>query len=335
MKNAECEVSAGGNVLARFENRHEPPSLNKLVGTLLDDQKSSWPDLQQGYENLHAVRTRRLFCGSFSLYLQFNPARIASTAAPSDPAAIKRRRCFLCVRNRPREQKAVIYRRRYAILCNPYPIFPGHLTIAHLHHEPQAIETEFAYLFMLAEDLGPDYLVFYNGPLCGASAPDHMHFQASPQGVMPIEEDLQSTSRQYMQRRVNDVDLTRFVDLGREVLMLEGRNPTSMEGVMKRLFDLMRQMSRKPSEPMVNLYCTYSGSSWRLVAFLRGKHRPDAYFLKDKGRIMISPGLVDMGGLIVTPREEDFYTLDAESAQDILREVSLEGNLASDLFSRL
>lgn len=334
MKQAENEVTAGGNILARFENGHAFPPLQTVVGTLLNDQKSCWPDLQQGYKNLHAVRTRRLECGRFSLCLQFNPARIISTAAPSDPAAIRDRRCFLCARNLPREQKAIIYRRRYAILCNPYPIFPGHLTIAHLHHRPQAIEPEFPYLFKLAEDLGPDYLVFYNGPQCGASAPDHMHFQASPKGVMPIEDDLQNADRRFTRKRVDDINLTRFRDLGREIFMLEGRSQAAMEEVMTRFCDLMRQMSRSQTEPMMNLFCTHLGSSWQLVVFLRSKHRPEAYFLEGAGRIMISPGLVDMGGLIVTPREEDFHSMDAESAQDILREVSLEEDLADDLFSR-
>jgi hypothetical protein len=335
MKYENVKCVAGKDVLSCYGDGHDSPPLPTLARTLLESQKTSWPFLKTSYENLATIRTRRLKCDHSSLILQFNPARLISTAAAVDPITINNRKCFLCIENLPEAQRAIEYRGRYLILCNPYPIFPGHFTIAFLHHKPQAIETEFVHLLKLAEDFGPDYLVFYNGPQCGASAPDHMHFQASPRGIMPIEEEILQTGRQSCCKRIGHISLTRFRDLGREVLMLDGGTLAAMETVMNRLCNALRQMLNLSDEPMMNLFCSHSGSSWRLVIFLRRKHRPDAYFLENEGRLMISPGLVDMGGLIVTPREEDFDSLDCESARKILEEVSQDRNIVDDAISRL
>jgi hypothetical protein len=335
MKNEKAEGPARKKVLTCFESSHDSLPLYTLAEKLLESQKASWPDLKSGYENLKRIRTRRLKCEHFSLCLQFNPGRLISTAAPVDPAAIDCRRCFLCIENLPEAQRAIEYRRSYLILCNPYPIFPGHFTIPHLHHKPQAIEEEFVNFLRLAEDFGPDFLIFYNGPRCGASAPDHMHFQASPRGILPIERDIIHAGRQSSRKCIDDIHLTRFHGLGREVVMLDGESSAAMETIMIKFCDLIKQMLGLSDEPMMNLFCSYSGSAWRLVIFLRRKHRPDAYFLENGKRIVISPGLVDMGGLMIAPREEDFNSLNGETAKKILQEVSLEPDILEDIISML
>jgi hypothetical protein len=335
MKKHDDECAGRSNVLARFDGDHDSEPLKTLVESLLDQQKASWRDFAAHSEKLKNVRTRRFEYDRFSLALQFNYGRLKSTAAPVDPEVINSRRCFLCQENLPIEQKGILYRRSYMVLCNPYPIFPGHLTIAHLQHRPQAIETEFTALLKLAEDFGPDYLVFYNGPQCGASAPDHMHFQGAPKGLMPIEQDLLRTRGPLDRKRISGVDITRFLGFGREIVMLEGRELAELAAVMNRFCDVMKQMLHLTAEPMINLYSSYSGCSWQVVLFLRSKHRPDVYFSESDGRIMVSPGLVDMGGLLITPREKDFDNLDARSAGKILQEVSLESRTVEDVMARL
>jgi len=335
MKTQDDRSAAERNILACFDDDRDSMPLKTLVANLLDQQKASWPDLAAGIEKLKNVRTRRFEYGRFSLALQFNPGRIKSTAAPIDPVAINGRRCFLCRENLPIEQKGILYRRNYIILCNPYPIFPGHLTIAHRQHRPQAIETEFSVLLKLAEDFGPDYLVFYNGPQCGASAPDHMHFQGAPKGFMPIEQDLLRAGGPFDRKRIDGTDVARLHGFGREIVMLEGRELTGVAAIMRRFCDVMKQMLHLTEEPMMNLYSSYSGCSWQVVIFLRSKHRPDAYFSENDDRIVVSPGLVDMGGLVITPREEDFNALDANATRKILQEVSLESRTVEDVLARL
>ncbi len=335
MKKHNDDAQDGAIVLACFDDDHDSEPLMTLVGNLLDQQKASWREFAAHCEELKNVRTRRFEYDRFSLVLQFNPGRIKSTAASVNLSAINGRKCFLCPHNLPDEQKGILYRRNYIILCNPYPIFPGHLTIAHRQHRPQAIETEFTALLMLAEDFGPDYLFFYNGPQCGASAPDHLHFQGAPKGLMPIERDMLRAGGPLDRKRISGVDITRFHGFSREIVMLEGRELAELAAVMSRFCDVMRQTLQLTAEPMMNLYSSYSGCSWQVVLFLRSKHRPDVYFSENNDRIMVSPGLVDMGGLLITPREKDFDNLDARSAGKILQEVSLENRTVEDVLARL
>jgi len=335
MKKPDDECLGRGNVLACFDDNHDSEPLTTLVANLLDQQKASWREFAAHSEKLKDVRTRRFEYGRFSLALQFNPGRIKSTAAPLDPDAINGRRCFLCQEHLPGEQKGILYRGDYIILCNPYPIFPGHLTIAHRQHQPQAIEKEFIALLKLAEDFGPDHLVFYNGPQCGASAPDHLHFQGSPKGLMPIEQNLLHAGGPFDRKRIDGTDITRFHGFGREIVMLEGREISEVAAVMRRFCDVMKQILHLTVEPMMNLYSSYSGCSWQVVIFLRSKHRPDVYFSENDDRVVVSPGLVDMGGLLITPREEDFNALDADSTRNILQEVSLESRTVEDVLARL
>lgn len=321
-------------VFADFPD-HGEPSLPVIVGRLLESQRKVWPDLQRGMEALSSVQIRTIVGKHYSTLVQFNPIRITSTGAKVDPQTIARRKCFLCVENLPDPQRGVRYRDEYLILCNPAPIFRGHYTISHIAHRPQAIGDAIATLLALARDLSPSYQVFYNGPRCGASAPDHLHFQASPTGSIPM------TDRRFLERhannsvQINGIPVTLLHNTDRSVLVF--RAPTAPEAtlVLERILHAAGQVLGISEEPLVNILAWWTDTEWDLVVVLRSKHRPDAYFREDSEKLLISPAAVDMGGLVITPREEDFSRLDARTIKTIYREVSLESSLATTILEAL
>ena len=75
------------------------------------------------------------------------------------------------------------------------PVFSPHFTVSHLDHRPQAIAEQIDAFLRLMADFGSGWTVLYNGPRCGASAPDHLHFQAVPSGQMPIEKEILEKKR--------------------------------------------------------------------------------------------------------------------------------------------
>ncbi|HAR96325.1 MAG TPA: DUF4922 domain-containing protein, partial [Deltaproteobacteria bacterium] len=168
-----------------FDGGKEGPKLADLCRGLLDEQKTSWPQLSEAYEALGSAKTRLLACNGFSVRLLHNPGRLTSTDAKVDAADISRRPCFLCADRLPHPQKSILYRHEYLILSNPMPVMSGHLTIPHISHRPQTIIANTQTFLALAADLGKEWIILYNGPRCGASAPDHLHFQAVPRAAVP------------------------------------------------------------------------------------------------------------------------------------------------------
>lgn len=314
---------------AAFENRllarcdgPGGPSLAEWCSRLLEDQKRAWPELAAGHDALAKVRLRDIPCSGFSVRVQFNPKRMTSSAAKVDPESIRKRRCFLCPRHLPRSQRGILYRRDYLILCNPAPIFPRHYTISSLRHIPQLLEDHLEILLLLAEDFSGEATVLYNGPRSGASAPDHFHFQAFPAGALPLESAWEEKGRKRKIMNAGSVSLSRGTNLGRAVLVAEGRDALSVGRLLRTVIDGMKKISGEPGEPMMNILCTHGERGWRIVIFPRRSHRPGLYYREGDGRVLISPGAVDMGGLIITAREKDFMALDPGMVQDIFREVS-------------
>jgi hypothetical protein len=310
-------------IFARFDGR-AGSSLAGLCSRLLANQKKTWPDLAAGHEALAAVRLRDIPCPGFSVRVQFNPRRIVSSTARVDPESIRKRKCFLCPGNLPPPQKGILYRREYLILCNPAPIFPRHYTISFLHHIPQSLEEYLDVLLLLAEDFSGNATVLYNGPRSGASAPDHFHFQAAPSGAIPIEGVLDEKGRKKQVRHTDDASLSRGTNLGRTALIVEGSNARRVADMTLAVIGEMRKVLQESGEPMMNVLCSHGKSGWRVTLFPRGRHRPDMYYRGGDEQILISPGAVDMGGLIITSRERDFIVLDSDMVQAVFRDVSLD-----------
>ena len=259
-------------------------------------------------------------CSTF--VVQFNKERVRSSAAKVDSASIAQRPCFLCKENRPVGQKSIDYQGRYEILENPFPIFPKHLTIPTYRHTPQALQGRFGDMLQLAKDL-PEYTVFYNGPKCGASAPDHMHFQAGSRHFMPIEDEWQNRIGEHL-TVVGQTRLHLMNDVPRNTLMMIAE---SQEDAVK-LFDvIMESLSQK----MVNVLTYYEAGQWFTFIFVRTKHRPACYFAEGEEQMIISPASVDLGGVFITVREQDFQRINATDIERILQEVCWQEN-EIDLF---
>jgi ribosomal protein S18 acetylase RimI-like enzyme len=299
-------------------------NLPDLCQKLLSEQKNAWRDLREGYESFKDIRARDLPCRGFSVRLQYNPGRIKSSTADVAEKKIKERQCFLCLDHLPQGQKGIFYRSDYLILCNPMPVFSSHFTVSHLDHRLQAIAEHVNTFLQLMADFGSGWVILYNGPKCGASAPDHLHFQAAPSGQMPIEKETREEKRLTLMKQVDGVLLHRMRDLGREAILLEGDDLMAVDRALKGFLDALEKVLPIDEEPMINIAGLYEKSKWRLVIFPRQKHRPDAFFRKGDDRIVVSPGAIDMGGVVITPVEKDFNRLDGALVEDIFREVSLE-----------
>ena len=269
------------------------------------------------------------------MWLQFNPGRIVSTGAKVDARSIRERRCFLCVENLPEPQKGIVYKDRFLILCNPAPIFAEHFTISHIHHVSQILGPYIPAMLDLARDLSPQLTVFYNGPKCGASAPDHMHFQANPTGLIPVENAAQKKLHRVFRRSLDSVDILTLRDFGRQVIVLESLHRENLANVLNKLLDSLRQTVGVSEEPMMNVLCSFTDGAWRVILFPRSKHRPDVYFKEEAERVLISPAAVDIGGLIVTPLEKDFKTVNASLVESIFQEVSLPSAIVDETILRL
>jgi hypothetical protein len=322
-------------IFAYFDGNSPAVSLRDLCFELLTQQRNTWQKLAEAYAALDNVLVRDLHFDGFSVRLQFNPGRIFSSAANLDAEFLKKRSCFLCVEHLPEDQSGILYENEFLVLCNPAPIFPQHYTISSVRHEPQSIEGVLATFLALAEDFGSCFHVIYNGPCCGASAPDHLHFQAFPTGTLPVEDELQDYRKRILVKCHEDVSIYIRGGLGRSLLVVEGNNGVQVKSCLSRIIAAARNFLGVSGEPMMNLVCTYHGGTWCIMIFLRRKHRPDVYFRTDDQKMLISPGAIDMGGFLITPFEKDFMRLDASLMEDIFREVALDEGLVGGIIGSL
>lgn len=315
-------------VLAEFSGG-KALALPFLCQHLYDAQKKTWPKLAEACRNLASVHKRKL-PGAYDVYLQYNPARAISSGASVDAQSIRQRPCFLCQENLPVEQKGILYRSQYLILCNPAPIFEKHFTIVSLQHTLQEITSSINGFLQLSADMS-GYAVFYNGPACGASAPDHLHFQAVPKKFLPFLREIKKLP-------VCDTSSLRYVSgetFDRSVVLLESGDQDALSMQFETLLKALQSIMQTKVEPMVNVVCDHAGHRWRLIVFLRQKHRPDAYFEKGEKRIFISPGAVDMAGVVITPLLDNYNRLDYNAVREIYRDVSLSENTTDAVIRKL
>lgn len=325
----------GNQIFAQYVPSQNPPSLAQLAQDLLEQQKIAWPQLAEGYRALDSVRVRELHSEGFVVRLQFNPQRAVSSGAKVDAVSIQARPCFLCEENLPSQQKGISYRDDFLVLCNPAPIFGQHYTIAHVQHRPQAIDENVEILLKLAQEFSPQFSVFYNGPRCGASAPDHLHFQACPAQAIPIETQIHEPARRLPVKNLPGVTVHTIQEIGREVLLLTGSEENAMALALARTFAAMKVAMGSADEPMMNVICLFRDNLYQAIIFPRRKHRPEVYFREGEDRVLISPASVDMGGLIITPIEKDFLHLDAKLIASIYREVSITPETTKQIIDSL
>ena len=308
-------------------------------------QLEMWEAARIRFRDLQQVQTKELQGDIMAFTAQHNPARIVSTGAKIDAKTLAERPCFLCANNRPKEQLKKIIDTKYDLLVNPFPILPVHFTIAATQHGRQAIADCFTEIYNLLES-HPELTVFYNGPKCGASAPDHLHLQAGSGRLLPIQATWQRLSR----------NLNAVVDLGGN----QPENHVKGEGLWKitdypcpaflictkdrkqavMLFNLLYKhlpIAEEETEPMMNVLAwkgllpASTEEAFLTVVIPRKKHRPDCYTAEGEENMMVSPGALDMAGLIILPRKEDFEKINAQKIDHILKEVAVDEETADKI----
>lgn len=313
-------------ILARYFPGHAYADKAKA---LITQQKDSWGLVRKNYSDLEKIEKKVFKFNNFKIVVQFNPGRIVSSSAKVDDKSIKDRPCFLCADNLPSEQKGILYNNEYLILVNPFPIFEEHFTIPTIKHQPQQIAHSFPNMLSLAKDLGKYYSVFYNGPKCGASAPDHLHFQACTNNVMPIETELEDIipEKSKLLYEENDLSVYRISNYLRNVFLIESsdeKKTITQFGVLQKT---IQSETDSIGEPMMNIIAMFN-KTWKILIFPRAKHRPFQYFLEDKSKMLISPAAVDFGGQLITPREEDFNKITKDDIKDIFAQTTISEDLS-------
>lgn len=302
------------------------------ISRFFNRQLEMWEDARHRFRDLKHVEVRQL---SDQLKVQFNPARIVSTGAKIDKHTLGERPCFLCERNRPKEQMTKLIDDHFQLLVNPFPILPVHFTIPATKHQPQSIYRHYGEMHRLLS-LHSELMVFYNGPKCGASAPDHLHFQAGTSGVLPLQANWQRLSRSLTDViSLNDEEkISVLSDFLVPAFVIISKSEDSDEELFHRLYRSM-PMRGDESEPMMNIIAWRKGDEFISVVIPREKHRPDAYFAEGEAQMMVSPGALDMAGLIITPREEDFSKINLDKATALLCECGISAEKMEAVVSNL
>lgn len=316
------------NILLSEEELKSSSSFSYLEKSklLFQHQLNNWELARNGYESLKSVEVREFQFDDFVIKVQFNPGRIISSAAKVDEKSIRERKCFLCYNNLPEQQKAITFENNFLILVNPYPIFPEHFTIPMIDHLPQLIADNFSSMLNLSKALGERYTVFYNGPKCGASAPDHMHFQAGLKNFMPLDYEFEKIKDKKCRVVKSNDKTTVYACTGylQKFFAFRSSSKTEIASSFQMLYNAMQKtMKAGETEPMMNIISRFEDGEYFVFVFPRSKHRPDYYFAEGDKKIILSPASVDLGGVCITPRQEDFEKITEEILVDIFTQISI------------
>lgn len=310
-------------------------------------QRMTWDEYDNHVSELYGVKTRTLGKGTNKVMLQFNPARIRSTGAKLDQKSLAERPCFLCGENRPEEQYSQVVIPGYELLVNPYPILKEHYTIPSLSHEPQLIQKNFTAFERLAalnaSEHSENLIVFYNGPRCGASAPDHLHFQMGNGDNLPLVQTLKARIDEGLKDKdllVNEekIALYKITDYITPCLVMISAMDYSQNQLFQKIYNAL-PLQEGEAEPGMNLIgwtqrFTAYGDVHVTLIIPRGKHRPDCYFAEGEQQIMVSPGALDMSGLVITPRLEDYKKLKVSRVKEILAECGISKEAFHEFINR-
>lgn len=298
------------------------------ISKFFRDQLSVWPLASKNFRSIKSADTAVFKVGDVEVVTQHNPCRLISSTAEIDEASLAARPCFLCTEHRQKEQFHLRFEgrkgRHYHIQVNPYPIFPAHLVIPRDSHVPQSIWHYFVDMMDFAR-MDPSYLVFYNGPYSGASAPDHMHFQACPKDSLPLQVAIDrwlDTPGHTPLTSQQDAELYHYDGFVRGVYALRAKTPKSLAKLFYRLVDCAPMRKGEP-EPRLNLFTYCHEDEFRSFVTLRSEIRPHFYYAEGPEHLTISPGAADMAGVLVCPRKEDYDRLTAPLIRQILDEVSI------------
>lgn len=299
----------------------------EAINDFYREQFERWPQCKENYDALLNAERRTVAMGVIPVMVQFNPGRARSTEAKVDAVSIAERPCFLCAKNRPKEQLAGQAIPDFEILINPYPILPVHFTVVSKEHQRQdAMPLEMVNFV----DMTPQAVAFFNGAKAGASAPDHLHFQAVLKEELPL---LAAVERLHHHADGAVKLSTELGDL--PMAFLSVIVPLSFEGML--MLAELPKFGGLPDDPEANPRDFVNTFVWmdngdpengdapkmRALVIPRRRHRPDCYFAEGMECLRVSPGALDMAGLIITPRREDFERITADDIATIYRQTGL------------
>jgi hypothetical protein len=305
--------------------------LRQRIDLLLDNQRQTWPTFRHGEAALAKLQRKTLVLpsskgsGSESVTVQSNPARRRSTLAKTDAATVAARACFLCPQNMPPEERGVAFE-DFVVLPNPYPVLPLHFTVACREHRPQTLVKQIGAFLRLAKEIGPEMAALYNGPRCGASAPDHLHFQTARANEIPLLSQLPSVpaGRSFVPHSI----------FGRNMLVFVSGNELQIQANIERSVDALRQIEAPAEEPMFNLLAHFESRGYSGVLFPRAAHRPACYFKTGPDHLAISPAILEMCGILVATEPDHFARIDSRIARSIYEQVSISPDRFEQLITQ-
>ncbi len=302
---------------------HPLTNFQTRVAALINQQLATWPMLHNATAALDQVQYKELNVKGSRVMAQFNPARIVSTAAQVDAASIQARPCFLCAENLPAEEKGIAFGENYVVLCNPFPVLKDHLVISERRHTPQAIAPRVDDLLDLTKELGSEYFTLYNGPACGASAPDHHHFQACSSAGIPLFEEINHWPRTWLAQQ-NDLEVFTLTDYRLKIFVASSKKKDTMRAWFQTTLSCLAKETGATTEPLINLVAIHNSQRWTLYLFPRGKHRPSCYYAEGEQKLTISPAGIDLTGVLVVPDPTHFARVTAEEVAQIYTEITLD-----------
>ena len=303
----------------------------------IENQLAKWQTARTNHEAINQIETRRFELAGNTITVQFNPARAVSTCAKVDKSSIEARKCFLCPENKPNEQDEIIISldEPFSLRINPYPILPGHLTISSLKHQDQVLADKTIrqlpgkLISWLEEYFASDYVLFYNGAKCGASAPDHFHFQAVKQSDVPVIqqwERLMETAVREKEIKTENGNTYSSFQITSYICPIQVFICNHSADILPEMINQYLQsfpLHEGESEPRYNLFAWQDKQrGFTMAYFPREKHRPACYTATGGEQLLVSPGALDMAGLLVTPRKEDFYKITESDITQIYKEVA-------------
>ncbi len=292
------------------------------INDFYDAQFREWPELKLRYDSLMKVERRNVGVDDMIVALQHNPARVKSTGAAVDSSSLARRPCFLCKTNRPKEQRSLGILDSWHWLINPYPIFPVHFTIVSKAHEPQE---EIPLDMVAAAEAAPELAFFYNGARAGASAPDHLHFQATLKEELPLIRLAETYHPGRKSSVMNSTDFPVKLPLCfRSITVVPDAEGMQLLSMLPTMYGF-DAVTGAPDPGMVNVIVWIDDNhTLRAIIIPRKSHRPTCYTSEPDGNgYMVSPGAVDMAGVIILPRQSDFNSLNASQISKIYAECGL------------
>ena len=291
------------------------------LNAFFESQLAEWEFARRNFEALRRIETKTFDLDGFLIRVQFNPARIVSSAAKVDAASVVARKCFLCSENQPPEQRGLPWGDGYRVLVNPYPIFARHFTIPAAEHVPQSIADRYGDMLALARCFDRE-VVFYNGPRCGASAPDHAHFQAVGKGAMPLEAEVGRFATEKV-LEASGAAAYAIRDYLRGGFVIRSADASAAAACFGKLYEALEVLPAD-AEPMMNVLTWYDSDGWTSCVFPRTKHRPACFYGEGATDLLVSPASVDLAGVMIVPRKDDFVKITAENIRAIFNEVCID-----------